>query len=83
MAQVIDATWRVMPRVQFLGTGNAFSPPGRMHALVLIDGKILVDAPPTLLPQLRRAGVSSDDIEHILFAPVSYTHLTLPTKRIV
>ena len=56
MAQVIDASWIAMPRVQFLGTGNAFSPHGRMHALVLIDGKILVDAPPTLLPQLRRVG---------------------------
>ena len=47
-----------MPRVQFLGTGNAFSPNGRLHALVLIDGKILVDAPPSVLPQLRRVGTS-------------------------
>ena len=45
-----------MPRVQFLGTGNAFAPHGRMHALALIDGCILIDAPPTLLPQLRQQG---------------------------
>ena len=56
-----------MPRVDFLGTGNAFSPPGRMHALALIDGTILVDTPPTLLAQLRRSGVPTSDIEHILF----------------
>ena len=75
MAQVIDTTWRVMPRVRFLGTGNAFSPHGRMHALVLIDGKILVDAPPTLLPQLRRTGVSSDEIEHLLFTHWHADHM--------
>tara|TARA_B100000530_G_scaffold133273_1_gene83017 strand:- start:257 stop:1111 length:855 start_codon:yes stop_codon:yes gene_type:complete len=75
MAQVIDATWRAMPRVQFLGTGNAFSPHGRMHALVLIDGNILVDAPPTLLPQLRRAGVSSGEIDHLLFTHWHADHM--------
>ena len=75
MAQVIDATWRAMPRVQFLGTGNAFSPHGRMHALVLIDGNILVDAPPTLLPQLRCAGVSSDEIDHLLFTHWHADHM--------
>lgn len=53
--------------VLFLGTGNAFSPPGRMHALALLDGKILIDAPPTALPQLRRSGVSPTDLEHLLF----------------
>ena len=75
MAQVIDATWRAMPRVQFLGTGNAFSPHGRMHALVLIDGNILVDAPPTLLPQLRRTGVSSGEIDHLLFTHWHADHM--------
>ncbi len=57
---------RVMAEVLFLGTGNAFSPPGRMHALALIDDTILIDAPPTVLPQLRRAGVSPSDIQHLL-----------------
>ena len=56
-----------MPRVDFLGTGNAFSPRGRMHALALIDDCILIDTPPTLLTQLRRYEFSGSDIKHILF----------------
>ena len=55
-----------MARVDFLGTGNAFSPHGRMHALALIDGKILIDTPPTLLAQLRRSGFSTSDVRHLL-----------------
>ena len=55
-----------MAEVLFLGTGNAFSPSGRMHALALIDGAILIDVPPTVLPQLRRAGVIPSDIQHLL-----------------
>ena len=57
---------RLVARIDFLGTGNAFSPPGRMHALALLDGSVLVDAPPTVLVQLRRAGVSPADLKHIL-----------------
>ena len=64
-----------MPRVQFLGTGNAFSPNGRLHALVLIDGKILVDAPPSVLPQLRRVGTSPGQIEHLLFTHWHADHM--------
>lgn len=56
-----------MPRIDFLGTGNAFAPSGRMHALALIDRKILIDAPPTLIPQLRNAELSPSQIEHVLF----------------
>mgnify|MGYP002836614720 FL=1 len=56
-----------MAEVLFLGTGNAFAPPGRMHALALLDGNILIDAPPTALPQLRRAGVTPTDLKHLLF----------------
>ncbi|HJM86933.1 MAG TPA: MBL fold metallo-hydrolase, partial [Candidatus Thalassarchaeaceae archaeon] len=48
--------------VKFLGSGNAFCPDGRMHSLVLIDEKILVDAPPTIIPQLKRANLSPADI---------------------
>ena len=64
-----------MPRVQFLGTGNAFAPHGRMHALALIDGCILIDAPPTLLPQLRRAAISPAEIEHLLFTHWHADHI--------
>ncbi len=64
--QVLGPPTRDMAEVLFLGTGNAFSPPGRMHALALIDGAVLIDSPPTVLPQLRRAGVSPSDIQHLL-----------------
>ena len=59
--------WSAVSEVLFLGTGNAFSPPGRMHALALVDREILIDAPPTVLPQLRIAGVSPSDLNHLLF----------------
>jgi ribonuclease BN (tRNA processing enzyme) len=62
----MTASSQPMARVQFLGTGNAFSPAGRMNALVLIDEKILVDAPPTLMPQLRQENISPAKIEHLL-----------------
>ena len=55
-----------MARIDFLGTGNAFMPPGRMHALALVDGCVLVDTPPTVLAQLRRCGTSPGDLRHIL-----------------
>ena len=57
---------RLVARIDFLGTGNAFSPPGRMHALALLDGSVMVDAPPTVLVQLRRAGVSPAELNHLL-----------------
>jgi len=56
-----------MIRIDFLGTGNAFAPQGRLHSLALIDEKILIDAPPTLIPQLRRKGINISSIEHLLF----------------
>ena len=37
-----------------------------MHALALIDEKILIDAPPTLLAQLRRAEYGTSDVRHLL-----------------
>ncbi|MEE2748158.1 MAG: ribonuclease Z [Candidatus Thermoplasmatota archaeon] len=51
-----------MVELTFLGSGNAFCPNGRLHSLVLIDGKMLVDAPPTIIPQLRQNGISPSDI---------------------
>ena len=55
-----------MAEVHFLGTGNAFSPPGRMHALALIDSKILIDCPPTVIPQLIRGNCLPSEIKHLL-----------------
>jgi len=54
-------------RIDFLGTGNAFTPSGRLHALTLIDGKILIDTPPTIITQLRRKGMKTTEIKHLLF----------------
>lgn len=56
-----------MIRIDFLGTGNAFTPLGRLHSLALIDGKILIDSPPTLITQLRRKGINTSDVKHLLF----------------
>ncbi len=55
-----------MVQIQFLGTGNAFCPSDRLHSLVLLDGHILVDAPPTVIPQLRRAEISPSIISNLL-----------------
>ena len=55
----------VMVKVCFLGTGNAFCPTGRLHSLVLIDGTMLVDAPPTVIPQLRKQGISPAEISDL------------------
>ena len=55
-----------MARIDFLGTGNAFMPHGRMHALALVDECVLVDTPPTVLAQLRRCSISPSDLRHVL-----------------
>ncbi len=51
-----------MVEILFLGSGNAFCPPGRLHSLVLIDKTVLVDAPPTIIPQLRQHDISPAQI---------------------
>ncbi|MDB3871381.1 MBL fold metallo-hydrolase [Euryarchaeota archaeon] len=56
-----------MGRIDFLGTGNAFTPFGRLHALALIDQTIMIDTPPSLIPQLRKYGISTSKISHLLF----------------
>ncbi len=65
-------------RIDFLGTGNAFSPPGRMHALALLDGSVLVDTPPTALVQLRRVGISPANLKHLIYPLARRSHLRLP-----
>jgi len=51
-----------MVSISFLGSGNAFCPTGRMHSLVLIDDTLLVDAPPTVVPQMRKHGICPSQI---------------------
>ena len=63
-----------MIRIDFLGTGNAFTPSGRLHALTLIDGKILIDTPPTLITQLRRKCLKTSELEYLLFTHCHEDH---------
>ena len=64
-----------MIRIDFLGTGNAFTPLGRLHALALIDKKILIDTPPTLITQLRKKSLMTSEIEHLLFTHWHADHI--------
>ena len=64
-----------MGEVEFMGTGNAFSPNGRMHALTLIDGSILIDCPPTILPQLKKSEVGAHSIRSLLFTHWHADHM--------
>jgi ribonuclease BN (tRNA processing enzyme) len=78
-----------MLEVSFLGSGNAFAPDGRYWSSFLLNGRYLFDAPPTLLPHLKRMGVPPTDIraifishfhgDHFLGLPfllLEYLHLT-------
>lgn len=58
-----------------LGTGNAFLPYGRYHSFVMIDGKHIVDCPPTALASFRRAEVPLSDIETIFITHVHGDHV--------
>lgn len=53
----------------FLGSGNAFaSSPGRYWSSFLANGRYLFDAPPTLLPHLKRLGTPLTDIEVVFIS---------------
>ncbi|MGQ9571833.1 MAG: MBL fold metallo-hydrolase [Dehalococcoidia bacterium] len=73
----------------FLGSGNAFTPSGRYWSSFLVNGLYLFEAPPTLLPHLKRLGVHPAAIraifishfhgDHFLGLPfllLEYLHLT-------
>jgi ribonuclease BN (tRNA processing enzyme) len=53
----------------FLGSGDAFtSSPGRYWSTFLANGRYLFDAPPTVLPHLKRLGLSATDIEVVFIS---------------
>lgn len=53
----------------FLGSGNAFaSSPGRYWSSFLANGRYLFDAPPTLLPHLKRLGTPLTDVEVVFIS---------------
>jgi ribonuclease BN (tRNA processing enzyme) len=51
----------------FLGTGNAFAPT-RYWSSFLVNDRYLFDAPPTLLPHLKKLGKDPGDIEVIFIS---------------
>jgi ribonuclease BN (tRNA processing enzyme) len=51
----------------FLGTGNAFAPT-RYWSSFLVNDRFLFDAPPTLLPHLKKLGKDPGDIEVIFIS---------------
>ena len=51
----------------FIGTGNAFAPT-RYWSSFLLNGRYLFDAPPTLLPHLKKLHVDPRDIEVIFIS---------------
>ena len=58
----------------FLGSGNAFAAQGRAFSSFLLNGRYLFDCGPTLLQQLARAGVSSNDIEAVFISHYHADH---------
>jgi ribonuclease BN (tRNA processing enzyme) len=78
-----------MLELSVLGSGNAFASDGRYWSSFLVNGRYLLDAPPTLLPHLKRLGVPPTDIstvfishfhgDHFLGLPflfLEYLHMT-------
>ena len=68
-----------MLELSFLGSGNAFAPNGRYWSSFLLNGRYLLDAPPTLLPHLKRLDVPLTDIRTIFISHFHGDHfLGLP-----
>jgi ribonuclease BN (tRNA processing enzyme) len=77
--------------VTFLGSGNAFASEGRAWSSFLVNRKYQFDAPPTMLPQLKRMGVALEDIEvifishfhgdHFMGLPFLFLEYMYMTKR--
>jgi ribonuclease Z len=61
---------RRVTALTFLGTGNYLAQ-GRWWNSFVVDGSVLVEPSPSCLPQLRRAGLGADGIDHVL---VSHFH---------
>lgn len=55
-----------MVEFSFLGSGNAFLPQGRLHSLLCIEDRMLIDAPPTVIASLRAQELSPAGIDTLL-----------------
>jgi ribonuclease BN (tRNA processing enzyme) len=58
----------------FLGSGNAFAARGRAFSSFLLDGRYLFDCGPTVLQQLGKAGIKSDEIEAVFISHFHADH---------
>ena len=63
------------PRIDMLGTGNAFLPHGRHHSFAMFDERHIIDAPPTALAGLRRHGKNVAEIETVFITHVHGDHV--------
>jgi ribonuclease BN (tRNA processing enzyme) len=62
-------------RIDMLGTGNAFLPHGRFHSFAMFNRRHLIDAPPTALASLRRAGLAVSEVETVFVTHVHGDHV--------
>lgn len=60
--------------ITFLGSSNAFAAEGRYWSSFVVDQKYVFDAPPTLLPHLKRIGVPLPDIEVVFITHLHGDH---------
>jgi ribonuclease BN (tRNA processing enzyme) len=58
----------------FLGSGNAFAAEGRAFSSFLLNGRYLFDCGPTLLQQMQRAGLSTNDIDSVFITHFHADH---------
>jgi len=62
-----------MTDLTFLGTGN-FLAPGRYWNSFVIDGTVLVEPAPAVLPHLRRCGISVADLDAVVISHFHADH---------
>ena len=58
----------------FLGSGNAFAAQGRAFSSFLLNQRYLFDCGPTVLQQLQKASLSSDEIELVFISHFHADH---------
>ena len=68
-----------MLELSFLGSANAFTPGGRYWSGFVANGRYVFEAPPTVLPHLKRLGVPLVDIRAVFISHFHGDHfLGLP-----
>src|SRR5688500_5288949 len=58
----------------FLGSGNAFGAEGRAFSSFVLNNRYMFDCGPTLLQQLRKTRIESNDIDVILISHFHADH---------